>query len=92
MKAKQILKRELQVAFSKEGQPVWFRIIKYVLILGAVVFFGRYALFWPVVVLLAVACVLLHFWYRHKTHGWTKSYCMWKPSQDDNCAKNGRET
>ncbi|MGY3214514.1 hypothetical protein ACVW2L_003567 [Mucilaginibacter sp. HD30] len=88
MKAKQILKQELQVAFSKHAQPVWFRIIKYVLILGAVVFFSRDTLFWPVFILLAVLSVLLHFWYRYKTHGWTKKYGMWKPVKNDTYTKN----
>jgi len=27
-----IIKRELEVAFSKDAQPIWFRIVKYILI------------------------------------------------------------
>jgi len=33
-----IIKRELEVAFSKDAQPIWFRIVKYILI-GTMVYF-----------------------------------------------------
>jgi hypothetical protein len=26
--------------------------------------------------------MLLHFWYRYKTNGWTKSYGLWKHEKD----------
>jgi len=73
-----ILKREFEVAFSKDAQPVWFRIVKYIL-LGALVYFlwGK-NLLWIILVSLFVFGAALHFWFRHKTSGWTKSYRMWK--------------
>jgi len=33
------IKRELEVAFSKDAQPVWFRIVKYILLGSFVLFF-----------------------------------------------------
>ena len=72
------LKRELEVAFSKHAQPVWFRLIKYVLIIGAFYFFRGNRYFWPVAAILFVLALCLHFWYRYKTEGWTKSYGLWK--------------
>ena len=32
------IKRELEVAFSKHSQPIWFRVLKYIL-LGVILFF-----------------------------------------------------
>lgn len=72
------IRREIEVAFSKHSQPVWFRIVKY-LVLGAVVYFlwGTNTL-WIVLGILVVFSLTLHFWYRYKTKAWTQSYGMWK--------------
>ena len=82
------IKRELEVAFSKNAQPIWLRILKYVL-LGIMLYFlwgSKYL--WIILIALFVFALLLHFWYRYKTHGWTKSYGSWdyeknKPKQAD---------
>jgi len=72
------VKRELEVAFSKHSQPVWFRVVKYIALAALL-----YA-FWNSLTLLIIFCILLpvsvglHFWYRYKTAGWTKSYGLWK--------------
>lgn len=78
MSFSKIVKRELEVAFSKQSQPVWFRILKYIL-LGTVVyiFWGSQTL-WIILIILFVVAMVMHFWYRYKTQGWTKSYGMWK--------------
>jgi hypothetical protein len=34
------LQREFEVAFSKHAQPIWFRIVKYIVIGLFVYFFG----------------------------------------------------
>ena len=76
------IKRELEVAFSKHSQPIWFRILKYIL-LGAILYF-----FWGTPLLLIILLItfafamFLHFWYRYKTQGWTKSYGLWKHEKD----------
>ncbi|MFD0751623.1 hypothetical protein ACFQZS_15840 [Mucilaginibacter calamicampi] len=74
-----LIKRELQVAFSKRAQPLWFRITKYCLFifLGCMLWNG--GSFGLVFSLLIIASLCLHFWYRYKTRGWTKSYGFWKP-------------
>jgi hypothetical protein len=33
-----MVRREMEVAFSKKAQPVWFRILKYIL-LGCILYF-----------------------------------------------------
>lgn len=82
MKFSKTIKREIEVAFSKNSQPVWFRILKYILIGCLIYFLWGTNLLW--IILLSMFCIgtLLHFWYRHKTHGWTKSYGLWKHELD----------
>ena len=69
-------KREIEVAFSKRAQPVWFRILKYIILSLVIYFFWGIRLAW---ILLAVftAGLCLHFWYRYKTQGWTRKYGYW---------------
>jgi len=69
---------ELQVAFSKHSQPVWFRITKYVLLGCIIYFFWGSRLLWIILLILLFISLLMHFWYRKKTKGWTQSYGMWK--------------
>jgi len=82
MTFKKILQREIEVATSKKSQPAWFRILKYIL-LGLIVYlFWGSKYLWIILVFLFVMAMLLHFWYRYKTQGWTKSYRMWKHEKD----------
>jgi len=78
-----ILKRELEVAFSKHAQPVWFRIVKYVVIGLIIYFFWGTRFIWYFFSIMLVVGLVLHFWFRHKTKGWTKSYGMWKFHKKD---------
>lgn len=71
-------KREIEVAFSKHSQPIWFRILKYILLAFSIYFFWRSKLLWIILLIVFVFAMLLHFWYRYKTHAWTKSYGLWK--------------
>jgi hypothetical protein len=72
------IKRELEVAFSKHAQPVWFRIIKYILLGLLFYFLWGTRLLWIIIGSMLVVGLALHFWYRYKTKGWTESYGMWK--------------
>jgi cobalamin synthase len=76
------IKRELEVAFSKHSQPVWFRIMKYILLGSALYFFWGSKFLWISLLVMFVFALLLHFWYRYKTQGWTKSYGLWKHEED----------
>jgi hypothetical protein len=72
----------MEVAFSKNAQPAFVRIIKY-LILGVVIY-----LLWGTKILTVILTTLIsvalavHFWYRYKTEGWTKSFGRWKFDKD----------
>jgi len=78
MSFNKIIKREVEVAFSKHSQPAWFRILKYILLAFIIFFFWGTKLLWIILLILFALAMLLHFWYRYKTHGWTKSYGLWK--------------
>jgi len=73
-----VIRREFEVAFSKRSQPVWFRIVKYIIIAILVYLLWGSHWFWMVFGILFVLSLMLHFWYRYKTDGWRKSYGMWK--------------
>lgn len=70
-------KRELEVAFSKHAQPIWFRILKYFVLITLIYFFFKVLLFWIMLFVVFVLALSLHFWYRRKTKAWTKSYGGW---------------
>lgn len=78
MKFSKIFKREIEVAFSKNSQPIWFRILKYFLLACLLFFFWGSKLLWIILLIIFILSMSLHFWYRYKTHGWTKSYGLWK--------------
>lgn len=74
---KKIIQRELEVAFSRQSQPIWFRVSKYLLLAAVIYAFRGSVELWLVIAGLLVAAMILHFWYRHKTQAWTRSYGMW---------------
>ena len=76
------IKRELDVAFSKHSQPIWFRVLKYILLGVILFFFWGTKLLWIILLISFAFAMLLHFWYRYKTHGWSKSYGLWKHEKD----------
>lgn len=76
------IKRELEVAFSKHSQPLWFRILKYILLGVAIYFFWGSKWLWIILVILLLFSMSLHFWYRYKTQAWTKSYRLWKHERE----------
>jgi hypothetical protein len=71
------IKRELRIAFSKRGQPIWFRIVKWIVFAGLVIAFFDSPLFWYWVMGLLLLGVLGHLFYRHQTHGWKRPWGGW---------------
>ena len=71
------IKRELEVAFAKNAQPIWLRILKYLLLAAIIYFLWGTQLLWIVLAILFVVGFSVHFWYRYKTKGWTQSYGAW---------------
>lgn len=84
------IKRELEVAFSKQSQPVGFRVLKYIVLGCILYFFWGTKLLWIILLVLFIFSLALHFWYRYKTHGWTKSYGLWKYDKDDSSHEDAR--
>ena len=80
------IKREIEVAFSKNAQPVWFRIFKYTILIVFIFIFWEEKLFWTILFIVFICSLLLHVWYRYKTKGWTMSYGGWK--HEKNLPKN----
>ncbi len=72
------IKREFEVAFSKNTQPVWLRILKYIVLAGLIFLLKDSKWLWPVLIGILSCALAIHFWYRYKTNGWTKSYGGWK--------------
>ena len=72
------LRREARVAFSRKAQPVWFRILKWILGLAFVVLCYGAPWFWPLVATFVVTAFSIHFLYRWKTKTWTRAWGGWK--------------
>ena len=73
-----IFRRELRVAFSRNAQPVWFRIVKWTCVLaGGAMFYDR-SWFWRTIACLAATGTVMHFLYRWKTKVWTRAWGGWK--------------
>lgn len=77
MSLNSIIKRELEVAFSKHAQPVWVRIVKYLVIAAILYFLWGTSWLWIVLISVAILSIAIHLWYRYKTNAWTKSYRGW---------------
>jgi len=65
MTLNKIVKRELEVAFSRKTQPIWMRIIKYILILALGYFLWRTHWFWITFTSLLFVSLCVHFFYRY---------------------------
>ena len=72
------LRREARVAFSRNAQPVWFRILKWAVGLACAAWFHDQTWFWPLVAAFIVTAFAVHFLYRWKTSGWTRAWGGWK--------------
>jgi hypothetical protein len=59
--------REAEVAFSRHAQPVWFRLVKYPVLLAAGYLLWDTKYFWGCFGILLLASVALHLFYRYKT-------------------------
>jgi hypothetical protein len=77
MPANQVLKREVRVALSRRAQPVWFRVLKWAIIITLLVLFRRNPNFWLWVGGAFVVSLTLHFIWRWKTKGWTQPWGGW---------------
>jgi hypothetical protein len=71
------IRREARVAFSKRAQPVWFRVVKWIVAIAVSVTLWRTAYFWWWLGGAIALGLTLHFIWRWKTEGWTKAWGGW---------------
>ncbi|MCD4811891.1 hypothetical protein K8R14_04855 [bacterium] len=77
MQNREIIKKELEVMFSKDTQPIWFRITKWLVFIGVGYLLYETKWFWVWVIGIATAGTIMHIIYRWKTKVWTKSWGRW---------------
>ncbi len=72
------IRREIEVAFSTETQPMWFRVLKWAIFLGVTrrLQHTRWRTVWLVGA--PLSGIMMHLIYRSKTQGWTRSWGGWK--------------
>ncbi|MBK8244126.1 MAG: hypothetical protein IPK88_11930 [Saprospiraceae bacterium] len=77
MSIKRTLLREFEVAFSRSAQPLWFRLIKYLILGSLILCFWKSQLFLKIIAIIFILSLTVHFWVRYKTKAWTQSYGLW---------------
>jgi hypothetical protein len=78
MSVKNSVRRELRVAFSRKAQPVWFRVVKWLLFIGISVLLWSTPYFWWWILGMSGLSLSVHLLWRRKTKGWTRSWGGWK--------------
>jgi hypothetical protein len=68
---------EVAVATSRRAQPAWFRVLKWVVIVGAVWYFRRSAYLWWGLGVAFAFSIGLHLMWRIKTKRWTQPWGGW---------------
>ena len=77
MTVAETLRREKRVALSLKAQPVWFRVAKWIVLLGVGALLWGRPYFWYVIVGALLLGVGLHLVWRWKTRGWTRPWGGW---------------
>lgn len=70
-------RREVRVAVSRRAQPIWFRVLKWVIALGLSAVFWRATYFWFWIVGALGSGLAVHLIWRWKTKGWTQPWGGW---------------
>ena len=71
---KETVSREFEVMFSKETQPIWFRVTKWMMFGGLAYLLRGKRMFWAWVLGVPLLGLGMHLFYRWKTKGWTQSW------------------
>ena len=71
------LRREARVALSVKAQPVWFRIVKWIVLLGLGALLWRSAFFWWLLLGALMFGIGVHSIWRWKTKAWTQPWGGW---------------
>jgi hypothetical protein len=78
------LKREVRVAFSRRAQPIWFRILKWTIIVTVSASLWRSRFFWLWILGGLGLGLTIHFIWRWKTKGWTQPWIGWNDVETAN--------
>ncbi len=73
----QALRREGRVAFSKRAQPVWVRVLKWIVIIAVTIALYPTGWFWVWVGGAPTLGLSAHLLYRWKTKTWTRPWGGW---------------
>ena len=71
------IRREVRVATSRRAQPVWFRVLKWAVVVVLVSLYWRSATFWKWMLVAFGVAITLHMVWRWKTKGWTQPWGGW---------------
>jgi len=77
MPVRKALQRELRVATSLRAQPLWFRVVKWVVAVVAIAMLWRSPYFWWWIAGATALSVTVHLIWRWKTKGWTQPWFGW---------------
>ncbi len=77
MSLREAVALELRVALSRNAQPIWFRVLKWITIVAGVVYFRGARGFWWWLLGLSVFAISLHLLWRAKTRRWTQPWGGW---------------
>jgi hypothetical protein len=77
MSAGEVFRRELRVAFSRKAQPVWFRVLKWMIAVGVSFLLWGKPHFWLWILGALGLSLTVHFIWRWKTKGWTEPWGGW---------------
>ena len=69
-----VMRRELRVAFSRKAQPIWFRILKWTVAIGISWLLWRTPYFWHWVLGALGLGLTVHLFWRWQTRGWTRPW------------------
>lgn len=67
----------MRVAFSKRAQPVWFRIVKWIVAIAISVWLWPTPFFWWWLAGAFAFSLAVHAFWRWKTRGWTQPWGGW---------------
>ncbi|EQA62279.1 hypothetical protein LEP1GSC062_0120 [Leptospira alexanderi serovar Manhao 3 str. L 60] len=59
----------------------WFRIVKHCVLLFLLYLIRDSEYLWHILLSAFAISFTIHFWFRYKTRGWTRSYGPWKHDQ-----------
>ncbi len=77
MSVRDALRVEVSVAFSRRAQPVWFRVVKWIVLVAALWYFRSSRYLWLGLGIAFAFSLALHMLWRTKTKRWTQPWRGW---------------